>query len=723
MKIAGWNISRSKRANGLGAQAAPQQTTAAGAWLGPVNTTARTQRSNLANEFAAVNAIVDEVYSREFFPTKSDGTRDTDANSSLLRVLARPNSNMNERMLVSTLISGTLTLPEMNVLLWHLENRDGEIVQTPGAPAGGFTEQTISGMTILPRGTRITGPDYEPRYVFNFNGARHVVERNSVLSLKSAILPDDGVSGISPGSATQTEAGIMDRLVQQQRAYFDNGAKPDVMVKIHARTAQEAENFKALYLRNLRGARAAGGTLFSTILSGEDGAPAAWMEVEPVNATNHAQDVPAIAEFAQGRIDGAQGVSPLMYGRADAATYNNQQTAKARFYEKVDNLLMRFFDNFQHELERVVGAELSFNFGWTTREIEITDEKKTQADTRVANVNAFLALVNAGASAGQAAEALGLNDFANLSVKPAENTAPTNITANITPPAKTETNNYFTTLEKNAKDEQQHLENSAKTRVADRQKHEISVLHEHLLDFAKNRVQKAAKRTNALDPSDQMRVSQIVADLLQIAENGGTTAARQIAQQLKTRVVDTGYEISPNALNLILARANNVLANFAEFLDGKAADAEAAGATDAKAIGQYVFERDDGGKTAVLARIRAIEVGESKFAFQTAQVDSGAQIQDGTPGMTIAKIWHTTSAEPCKFCATMDGVEAGVKDVFPNTAAKIADPQGDFMSPKYTDGTTPDAHAQCQCVFSWKVAESDPENADFAQYTSAGGAA
>ena len=47
---------------------------------------------------------------------------------------------------------------------------------------------------------------------------------------------DDGVSGVSPGSASAQEAAIRDRLNQQQRALFDNGATPSIIVTIHARS-------------------------------------------------------------------------------------------------------------------------------------------------------------------------------------------------------------------------------------------------------------------------------------------------------------------------------------------------------------------------------------------------------------------------------------------------------------------------------------------------------
>ena len=74
------------------------------------------------------------------------------------------------------------------------------------------------------------------------------------------------------------------------------------------------------------------------------------------------------------------------------------------------------------------------------------------------------------------------------------------------------------------------------------------------------------------------------------------------------------------------------------------------------------------------------------------------------------------SDNPCPFCVSMDGTEAGVADGFV-TGGIITDEDGRslVLDGDYSDGSTPDAHANCQCVFRWQVDESNAVDSDDAE--------
>lgn len=703
MKIFGFNITRN-------APPVAQQGWGTSNVFGPTNTWARTIRSDFENSFASINAIIDDIQSRRLFPVDAANKELPRSVSPLWWTLDHPNDRMSGQKFISTLISGYLALPETNVLLWRRQNG----ASLPGAPEGGFTHGTVGGFTILPRGSRRQVGGEEKFQVWTADGF-NLFGRDSVMTLKHSILPDDGYTGVSPGSSSHQEAQIADYLAQQQRAFFENGAQPQLLVTFHARTAAEAELLKKDFEKHYRGTRNAGGTVYQTVISdGVAGNGEARIEVTPIAAVNNTLAINDIVAWTQGRIDGAQGVSPLMYGKADAATYNNQQTAKAAFYAKVDNVLSRFFDDFQFELERVTGAPLPFFFGYEARNAEITDEQKTVADTRVANANAYNSLINNGATPAQAAAALCLpEDWAKLSSRPLPA-----IAADFTPLApmapQNSTPQHLNITLRNidtqntdggVSDQVANAQTGAGTRVSDRRPEHYAAIRRTLDDFAKAAIMsliRAGKTNaapadgaaNALTPALRKYVNQLLAELQDFAEEGGVVAARQLAQIIKSQVVSTNYEISEDALKQITDRAERVLANFADFLDEqyRQAKADATAPTTGGDVAAWLVAT-----SAIAARSALITDGESRHAFQRGQLDSAEQIQEAT-GAKIIKTWHAAGDAPCEFCAAMDGSEADVADVFaPNGDAAAIDPDD------YNDGSTPDAHPNCQCEFLWSV--------------------
>ena len=119
----------------------------------------------------------------------------------------------------------------------------------------------------------------------------------------------------------------------------------------------------------------------------------------------------------------------------------------------------------------------------------------------------------------------------------------------------------------------------------------------------------------------------LLAELQQIADNGGTTAARQLAQQIRGLKVGTSYEISGQPLQDLEKRAETVIDNYGDYLDNEMD--KASQPTLDPETGEMVEPKDpqssllDSVTAGVIAsRIGMIVTAEGKYAFQTGQLDN-----------------------------------------------------------------------------------------------------
>lgn len=713
MKILGLNISRQPKSEIKNNVPTAIQGWNSSSTFGNTSTWNRTTRSDFANNFASVNQIMGDIFSRKIYPVDDRGDKLPLRFATGWWALQHPNDRMGFAKFISTLVAGYLVLPELNVLVWHRESdRNGKAYLVPGAPDGQeFAPNTIAGFTILPRGSRWNIGGEEKFRVVLDSGVRYF-ERRDVITLKYAILPDDGYTGVSPGSASHNEAQITDYLAQQQRAFFEKGATPTLQVTIHARNAPEANILKRQFQESYRGASNSGGTIFQTVISdGIQGDGSPQIEVETLSPTNQSLAVDTISTWAQGVIDANQGVSPVIYGKVDAASFDTEKTARARFYAQTDAVLSRFLSDLKFELDRIVGGDIGWDFGFEVRNIEVASEQKVIADTRVANMQAFTLAINSGATPAQAQAALALPaDFAKMSSQPA-----VVLTAKYAPqPAPVESNKFSdpvnilpisqTSLFKSAdastgSDVDVKNRTGAKTRVADRRPQHIASLTSTLTDFAKHKI--LSEKNNNLTPSDQKYINSILAQLQDLADEGGVVTARQLAQQIKGQVVTTNYDISQATLDSITARAQNVLNNFSDYIDEQS-QPNSDGVTPTESI--MLASLATG---AIASRINMLAAGESHNAFQQGQLDNAQQIGSAY-NVTVVKTWSADGSDPCEFCQAMNGVEAGVSDSFiPNGVINGSDGSTMVLDPDYSDGSTPDAHANCQCTFAFSVEDTE----------------
>lgn len=662
----------------------------------PYSARARTIRSDYENAFAPISTIVDEVVNRGvYLADPRDLEKDISASTPLWYALTQPNDRMDWFSFLGLLVSGFMALPELSLLLWHF---NGEQQVVPGAPREGFTLDTIAGFTVLPRGSREINAQGEEQWrIASAARGQLVFDRDSVITLKYSVLPDDGYTGVSPGSSSAQEAAIRDSLNQYERGFFNNGATPSLIVTIYSRSRKEFETIRDAYEAANRGPGKQGGVVYQSVIDNAvAGTAQPRIEVVPVGAVNGTLAINDIVSFTSATINSNYGVSPIMFGDATTTTYQNQQLVDRNFSKRCEAVMRRLFMAFERELARVTHTytpNLPFKFAWTVSNIELTDELKTQADTNVARVNALRSLVDAGADTRAAAIALGLSEeWQSLTLEPSGMSA---LFGNGAQPAMLVEPKTLT-------------ETNARTdAVSKRQPDALSRIREILLSVADHRLDLALGRVDndAIRASERAYVDEILQILNDLANRGGVTAARQLAQEIKGYRVNTSYEMSAAAFQSLRDRAERVIANYSDLLDSeiqRLAEANPDGWTNEFSASLV------GG--AIGARINSIVTAETKKAFQSGQYDSAVNIQKAwrleEPGGYIVKTWHASGANPCEFCATMEGVQAGIEDSF--TPGGIIHAHGEegeetilVLDTDYDDGTFPDAHANCECTFGF----------------------
>lgn len=718
MNILGFQISRANAAQS--AQQTPQSEYGA-TTAGLINTQMRTKRSDYGNSFGPVNALVQEAVERAIYPVGPTGAKLMPPYPKTWQILQAPNTSMDFKTFLRTALIGYLSNASVEMLAWHDSDTHGS------DPEPGYTDMAHwCGLTFLPKGSRNNVLNQIQYQVLDAHGQRKIVTDADVISLHYSLDPGT-LAYVSPVSASHEFAQILDALAAQVRAYYNNGATPELIVTIHAKTDAEFLAIRNSFERHNRGPSNSFGTVYQHVVdNGIQGDNNPRIDITPVGSNGLDMNVKEICDVASQKINANLGVSSLIYGDTDSVSYQNQEVVNDKFNKRVTNTLKQFLSSLTFELNRMTGG-IGFAFGFDFEETEFAEKELTQAQTIYTKAQAFQLLINAGVDSDKAAAAVDApNTWRGLGASRQQLTpqsismAPVNV---YTDRQQTLYTHEDKTVEKSEPDSKT---NASTDRVAERQPEKHDKIHDLLRDMAIAHFKRALTpvRTNDVQDQDKKYVLQLEALLQEIADNGGVTAARQLAQMIHTQTISTGYEIAGTPLHDLTDRAAQVIDNYSKYLDANLEDMQHPTFTpdgqphtisDSEALAILLASVDSG---PIASRIQEIVTSEGKHAFQTGQLDNAGLIQKevAPQGVVIQKIWQTTSDNPCPFCVSMDGTEAGVADGFV-TGGIITDEDGRslVLDGDYSDGSTPDAHANCQCVFRWQVDESNAVDSDDAE--------
>lgn len=180
---------------------------------------------------------------------------------------------------------------------------------------------------------------------------------------------------------------------------------------------------------------------------------------------------------------------------------------------------------------------------------------------------------------------------------------------------------------------------------------------------------------------------------------GSTVAGGNIINDIDSDLVLADFtSLSKSSISRLEKRATKVVTNYKDFVTEKL---NVWSDQDVKeAFSSFYSDK-------VESRASLISQQETKNAYQNGELDVGENIDKwltkNKPQSYIVKTWRTTSDKPCPFCQKMDGTEAGIKDSFVPGGLIESDDTTLVLDSAYSDGSIPDAHANCQCVFKFSL--------------------
>lgn len=643
-------------------------------------------RSSYDNGFAPISAISDEILKRNLHLGDTNKP-ETDVTSlyPFWNAISRPNDRMGFIQFIDLLTAGFLSLSEFSLLVWHTTSD----LPQPGRPEGGFNFDNIAGFTVISNDCKGFDAQGYEEWQIDFGsqqGGTKKFHREDVLTLKYSVLPDDGVTGVSPGSASAQEAAIRDRLNQQQRALFDNGATPSIIVTIHARSHEEYSTIQKAYEKNNRGAAKSGGVVYQSVIDNSmlQGMGEPKIVITPVGTANNQLAIKDIIEFTESTITSNYGVSPIIYGDATTTTFQNQELADRKFMDRVQAILVRLFSAFENELARLceIPLPLPFTFVWDDVQFDLTQELEIKARTKTEQVRAFVGLVQSGATPAQAQMMLELpEEWAFVDI-----VEPT-VTPDLAPQPPS-----LNLFEETCTCEQH---NALPQKVSEQEQS----AQKKILDLFKQLCKQTFEGATTNATTKQIN-QQIVDELTQIMELGADKTGGTLMNDLDVdrTLVDFGA-LSPQSINRLEKRTNKIVSNYVDFVSNKIS--ELSDDDPAKKVFTKFYSEHGQSRAELIAQ------QETKSAYQNGELDSAknvdAWLKKNKPQSYIVKTWATTSDKPCPFCKKMNGTEAGIQDSFVPGALIEADDVTLFLDANYSDGTIPDAHANCQCVFKFKL--------------------
>lgn len=646
------------------------------------------QCSTAENVFAQALPLIDEMTSVFPYGVGRNGARLADNRTPELMALKDPNEEMGWAEFANLMFMSWLCESELNI---HV-HRNGR--------------GRVLGYSVLPPYCRVDLGNGQYQFQVYTTDGLEVLTKDEVMTLRFMRNPLNPYRGISPASSVFTYTQIDDVMAQYIRAWFENGAVPASITFIKASTRERYENARRELEQNLHGAKNKNKTIYVWRQMLDDGREADQLEVKTIQGNNSTQALKEIFEIVNTRINKAFGVSNFILGDDASAKYDNAELSDRQFTKRrVYPALMKFWSQFQHELDRITGG-LGYGIQFDLEIPELTDRLKVKAEISEKNVANLLRLIEAGASPNASVAALGLGEnwqaVANgvygrqLEIREAEE-------AQAELPlleAKTETPEP----EEKTVDEHSHCchhHDKAFTGTFKKTEKVEKAVYDKLVALAEEIVNE--------NPNLQLDavIDEIAILLEEEANRGGTLATNQVIEvgdkELKTavkaRLADNPYVISPTFSERLKTRTDRLVRGYSEYTQG--------------VIARVLDENQDLSKNEikkllmeVLPKNRAelIARNEVVYAFRSGQLDVDKQIANEY-GLEMTLVWNTRKdGDVCPVCAAMDGEKTPLGDAFADVAR---DKDGNLVAWEHTSwndyGQVPDAHPNCRCYYTVEV--------------------
>lgn len=636
--------------------------------------------SDYENMFAQVRPLIDEMKVVMPYGIGKNGGPLPLNRTPELAWLRNPNDEMGWAEFADAMFATWLTEDELDIHVW--KNKRGE----------------VEGYTILPPQTRMyLGYGRWEWQVMTTKGLEVLFEED-VMRLRFSRSPRDLQRGVSPASSVRAWAQVDDLVAQYQRAYFENGAVPATITFIRASSEAKYNATRHELERETRGARNKNKTVYVwRQFDNDSGDEKDQIEVKTIQGNNSTLAIKEIVGIINDRLNKSIGVSNFILGDDSSAKYDNAELSDHQFTRRrVYPALVSFWNQFEHELERVMGGSLGYAISFDLEIPELTERVKVKAEINRIRSESLINLISAGASATGAVKALGLPENWQIA---ADGIWAKGVAGQLNSPISIEykaPKQLPKAQTKTHKDKKHctchHSIDELPPMTAEERK-----VYNLLIMLGKSIM--AQDNTTDVDGTIA-QITQILQDDAQIGAKEGAKAlellsnddvAAEIRNILKSNEVYTSASLKSRIEN----RTRTLVKGYSEYT--QTVMNEVLGSSEGLSASEIKKRLSEVMPT---SRAEMIARNETVYAIKSGRLEQDESLAQKY-GLTVKLVWRTShDNKVCPVCAAMDGKEASLGEAFVDM---VETSDGELLSwehSKWNDGgKIPDAHVNCRCYF------------------------
>ena len=648
--------------------------------------------SDYENLFAQVRPLIDEMKTVMPYGVTDRGTKLPMTKTPELYWLQNPNDDMGWAEFADLMFATWLTEDELDIHVWR--NERGK----------------VEAYTVIPPECRIyLGYGRWEWQVLTTRGIE-VLDEDQVMRLRFSRSPRNIQKGVSPASAVRVWAQIDDLIAQYQRAYFENGAIPATITFITASTFEKYDKTRKELENKLKGAHNRNKTVYAwRQFDNDTGNSVDQIEVKTIQGNNSTLAIKEIVDIVNDRLNKSIGVSNFILGDDSSAKYDNAELSDHQFTKRrVYPALMSFWNQFQHELERLLGG-LGYGISFDLEIPELTERTKAKAEIGRIRGEALVNLISAGASGEAAVEALGLpkcwlNAANGIYTKGLTGGLLSPVSVDYEVPAPVQSTNDKKEGESEPTDPLETLEthdiahcscNHSLDALPEMTEDEKK-LYNKLIELARDIMQKEGAQYDQL-------VDEMIDILLEDAEKGGTEGAKALSLLSEDDVASEILKTISNGEIVVSEALENRIRNRAKLLAGGYKDYAEKIVKETLAGEEYLTANQIAKRLEeVIPKERAelIARNETLYAIRSGRLEEDESLAEKY-GLHVKLIWRTSQdKDVCPICAAMEGKTVDLGKAFTDTVELDDGEIATWEHSMWNDsGRIPDAHVNCRCYF------------------------
>lgn len=620
--------------------------------------------SDYENMFAQVRPLIDEMKCVMPYGVTDRGTRLKEEKTPELAWLKNPNDDMGWAEFADLMFATWLTEQELDIHVWR-DNRG-----------------KVEGYTVLPPESRIYYGYGRWEWQVMTTRGLEVLSEEEVMRLRFSRSPRNAELGVSPASSVRVWAQIDDLIAQYQRAYFENGAIPATITFITASSYEKYDKTRKELENKLKGARNRNKTVYAwRQFNNDTGESVDQVEVKTIQGNNSTLAIREIVDIVNDRLNKSIGVSNFILGDDSSAKYDNAELSDHQFTKRrVYPALVSFWNQFQHELERVLGSGLGYGITFDLEIPELTERVKAKAEIARIRGESLVNLISAGASGPAAVEALGLPESWLAAANgiyskglAGELLSPVAIDYNAPKPAESTVDSKggeskptdpLETLETH---DLVHGHNCTCCHTAD----ELPPMTPEEKKLYNVLVNLAGRIVNREDPTQEIDLEGVVAEMMQILEEDALAGEKEsaealslltekgVADEILKTVADGDLYVSESLTERINWRAKSLAEGFSEKIRE---DVEKI-LTSEEPMTANELKRQ---LASIMPKHRAelIARNETLYAIRSGRLEQDERLAEKY-GFNIRLVWRTSGdSRVCPICAGMNGQSVSLGKAF-----------------------------------------------------------